>query len=205
MVPTHILCWLAAFLAAYASLKAAGPWCGKSVAGFWMATWLALERQTCGQKPLHSLKSHLKPAASSLSPAFAAPDAPRGLHFGSSWCPTMEDYYKLLGVEPLASSKEIGKAPRPLESLASSSAYTREAFRQLARKVHPDKLPPGSSEEAQLRAKQRFQQVAKAWEVLGDEVRRRAYDAERAAQAQQTRAFEEGLKARDLESSTYLK
>ena len=71
-----------------------------------MATWLALERQTCGQKPLHSLKSHLKPAASSLSPAFAAPDAPRGLHFGSSWCPTMEDYYKLLGVEPLASSKE---------------------------------------------------------------------------------------------------
>lgn len=108
-----------------ASLKAAGPWCGKSVAGFWMATWLALERQTCGQKPLHSLKSHLKPAASSLSPAFAAPDAPRGLHFGSSWCPTMEDYYKLLGVEPLASSKEIGKAPRPLESLAPSSAWAR--------------------------------------------------------------------------------
>eukprot|EP00913_Durusdinium_trenchii_P020243 g19017.t1 len=74
------------------------------------------------------------------------------------------DYYKLLGVDPASSAKDIGKA-----------------FRQLARKVHPDKLPQGSSEAEQLRAKQRFQQVAKAWEVLGDPEKRAHYDAERAA------------------------
>lgn len=80
------------------------------------------------------------------------------------------DYYKVLGVDPSASSKDIGKA-----------------FRQLARKVHPDKLPPGSSEETQLQAKHRFQQVAKAWEVLGDPQQRSLYDAQRCpapAQAQ---------------------
>ena len=72
------------------------------------------------------------------------------------------DYYKVLGVDPAASSKEIGKA-----------------FRQLARKVHPDKLPQGSSEEVQLQAKHRFQQVAKAWEILGDPQQRSLYDAQR--------------------------
>lgn len=87
----------------------------------------------------------------------------------------MEDYYKLLGVEPNASAKEIGKA-----------------FRQKARQTHPDKLPPDSSEDAKLQAKQRFQQVAKAWEVLGDDQQRAAYDADRAAhRAQGTSRAEE--------------
>lgn len=117
----------------------------------------------------------------------------------------MSDHGGLLQVAGRGAFGELQRDRQGASAIGVPRAYAREAFRQLARKVHPDKLPPGSSEEAQLRAKQRFQQVAKAWEVLGDEVRRRAYDAERAAQAQQTRAFEEGLKARDLESSTYLK
>ena len=45
------------------------------------------------------------------------------------------------------------------EQVGWPTIFGRQAFRQLARKVHPDKLPPGSSEEVQLEAKQRFQQA----------------------------------------------
>lgn len=59
-------------------------------------------------------------------------------------------YYDILGVEKNASTQEMKKA-----------------FRQLANRHHPDKA--GGDEI-------KFKEVAEAWEVLGDEQRRAAYD-----------------------------
>mmetsp|Transcript_34105 Transcript_34105/g.77803 ORF Transcript_34105/g.77803 Transcript_34105/m.77803 type:complete len:269 (-) Transcript_34105:33-839(-) len=69
------------------------------------------------------------------------------------------DHYAVLGVPLDATAKDISKA-----------------FRSKARVLHPDKQPPGASEEAKLRAKQAFQAIARAYEVLGDENKRRTYD-----------------------------
>lgn len=63
-----------------------------------------------------------------------------------------EDYYKVLGVDRAASASDIQKA-----------------YRKLATKYHPDVNPD-------QKAKQRFQQVQKAYDVLGDEKKRKGYD-----------------------------
>jgi len=63
-----------------------------------------------------------------------------------------KDYYKTLGVERGASDEEIKKA-----------------YRKLARKYHPD-----VSKEAN--AKEKFQEVAEAYETLKDKEKRAAYD-----------------------------
>lgn len=63
-----------------------------------------------------------------------------------------EDYYKVLGVERSASASAIKKA-----------------YHALAAKYHPDANPD-------KRAKQRFQQIQKAYEVLSDAEKRKAYD-----------------------------
>lgn len=64
-----------------------------------------------------------------------------------------EDYYQTLGVARNASQEEI-----------------RKAYRKLAGKHHPDMNPddPG--------AKKRFQKIQAAYDVLGDEEKRRQYD-----------------------------
>ncbi len=64
-----------------------------------------------------------------------------------------EDYYTTLGVSRSASADEI-----------------RKAYRQLARKYHPDVNPDDK------KAKERFQQVQTAFEVLDDEKKRELYD-----------------------------
>ncbi|KAI0849254.1 DnaJ-domain-containing protein [Daldinia vernicosa] len=63
------------------------------------------------------------------------------------------DLYKVLGVENDASLEDIKKA-----------------YRELARKVHPDKAEGGNTPENNAR----FQQVSEAWEILRDEVLRRS-------------------------------
>mmetsp|Transcript_38457 Transcript_38457/g.63727 ORF Transcript_38457/g.63727 Transcript_38457/m.63727 type:complete len:263 (+) Transcript_38457:84-872(+) len=69
-----------------------------------------------------------------------------------------EDLYAALGIQRTASIKEI-----------------REAYRKQAKLWHPDKHT--SSNEARAEASARFEQVKKAYELLGDEEKRGVYDA----------------------------
>ncbi len=64
-----------------------------------------------------------------------------------------KDYYKVLGLEESATAKEVTKA-----------------YRKLARDLHPDKNPGDAS------AEERFKEVAAAYDVLGDEEKRKEYD-----------------------------
>ncbi len=64
-----------------------------------------------------------------------------------------KDYYKTLGVERKASQEEIKKA-----------------FRALARKYHPDINKADDAEK-------KFKEINEAYEVLGDEEKRKQYDA----------------------------
>ncbi|KAL9547646.1 hypothetical protein MBANPS3_006064 [Mucor bainieri] len=66
------------------------------------------------------------------------------------------DYYEILGVPKNASEAEI-----------------KTAYRKKALKCHPDRNKDKS-------AKQQFQQIGEAFEVLGDKNKRRQYDRERA-------------------------
>ncbi|MDO8473375.1 MAG: DnaJ C-terminal domain-containing protein [Dehalococcoidia bacterium] len=64
-----------------------------------------------------------------------------------------KDYYKILGVNRTASEKEI-----------------KQAYRKLARKVHPDVNPGDKSAEG------KFKEVNRAFEVLSDAEKRKKYD-----------------------------
>ncbi len=68
------------------------------------------------------------------------------------------DFYVILGVRQQASLDDI-----------------KRAYRRLARKFHPD-INPGDGAAAR-----RYREIAQAYEVLGDDVRRRAYDSGRLA------------------------
>lgn len=63
------------------------------------------------------------------------------------------DYYKVLGVSKNASKEEI-----------------RKAFKKIARENHPDAKPDDTA------AAEKFKQAAEAYDVLGDEEKRKKYD-----------------------------
>src|SRR3954466_13665293 len=65
----------------------------------------------------------------------------------------MATLYDTLGVKKGASAEEIKKA-----------------YRKLARQFHPDKNPGDAS------AEERFKEVQNAYDVLGDEEKRKTYD-----------------------------
>jgi curved DNA-binding protein CbpA len=72
---------------------------------------------------------------------------------GPTASPLAGDLYEILKVSRKASSREI-----------------RRAYRELARKYHPDFNPGDES------AAKRFREVREAYEILGDAKKRRAYD-----------------------------
>ena len=67
---------------------------------------------------------------------------------------TSRDYYRVLGVDRDASQEDL-----------------KRAFRRLAFRYHPDRNP----QDREL-AEERFKRISEAYEVLGDEVKRRQYD-----------------------------
>ena len=68
------------------------------------------------------------------------------------------DYYKVLGVSKTASESEL-----------------KSAFRKLSMKWHPD-MQHGKSDVEKEEAKQKFQEIAEAYEVLSNKDKRAAYD-----------------------------
>src|SRR3954468_15529975 len=64
-----------------------------------------------------------------------------------------KDYYKVLGVPKNASPSEIKKA-----------------YRKLAQKNHPD------ANSGDREAEERFKEISAAYDVLGDEEKRKSYD-----------------------------
>ncbi|MFM8903180.1 MAG: DnaJ C-terminal domain-containing protein [Actinomycetota bacterium] len=69
-----------------------------------------------------------------------------------------KDYYAVLGVSKTATDKEITKT-----------------YRKLARKYHPDANPNNAA------AEEKFKEISSAYDVLGDEKRRKEYDEVRRA------------------------
>src|SRR5499426_400304 len=66
------------------------------------------------------------------------------------------DYYEVLGVARAASEKDI-----------------KRAYRQLARRHHPDLQPPAE----RAKASERFKEINEAYEVLSDPEKRARYDS----------------------------
>jgi molecular chaperone DnaJ len=64
-----------------------------------------------------------------------------------------KDYYAVLGVSESASAKEV-----------------KAAYRKLSRQLHPDANPGDTA------AEERFKEVSTAYDVLGDEAKRKEYD-----------------------------
>ncbi|MBI4344306.1 MAG: J domain-containing protein, partial [Euryarchaeota archaeon] len=64
------------------------------------------------------------------------------------------DYYEVLGVPKGASKEEVKKA-----------------YRRLAKKYHPDKMPPERKKEAE----ERFKVLSEAYGVLSDDQKRKVY------------------------------
>lgn len=86
----------------------------------------------------------------------------------SDWA--TKDYYKTLGVPKTATQAEIKKA-----------------YRKLARDNHPDSNPNNAA------AEERFKEVSEAYNVVGNEEKRKQYDEQRSLQGQMRNGFGGGF------------
>ncbi|KAH9479515.1 Chaperone protein DnaJ [Psilocybe cubensis] len=91
--------------------------------------------------------------------------------------PFFKDHYEVLGIESDASNDEI-----------------RKAYHKRALQTHPDKLDPNASESDKQHAEEEFRKVYEAFEVLGDAIKRKAYDIRMKARANPTRISEEAAR-----------
>ena len=78
----------------------------------------------------------------------------------------MKNYYEMLGVNQNDSQESI-----------------RKAYRSLAKKYHPDLNPGDKTAEIKMR------EIGEAWEILGDETKRDAYDQSLLSSSRQKASF----------------
>ncbi len=92
---------------------------------------------------------------------------------------TKRDYYEILGVKRNASLEEIKKA-----------------YRELALRYHPDRVPPEQKKEAE----EKFKEISEAYAVLSDPQKRALYDQYGHAGIDQRYAYEDIFKGADFNS-----
>ena len=98
---------------------------------------------------------------------------------------TDRSFYDILGVHSSASAEEI-----------------RRAYRELARRLHPDLQQHGSASAA--RNTPSMAQVNQAWAVLSDPVRRREYDTARQARSPLSTSDRDENVRRHVETPVYV-
>ncbi|KAJ2713927.1 hypothetical protein H4R19_002002 [Coemansia spiralis] len=78
----------------------------------------------------------------------------------------LPDHYAVLGIAPTATHEEI-----------------KRAYHALSRRIHPDRQAGAGGDSGDVA----FHQIGMAWEVLGDDARRRTYDRQQSARRSKAR------------------
>ncbi|XP_062999190.1 dnaJ homolog subfamily A member 3, mitochondrial [Elgaria multicarinata webbii] len=145
--------WLAAAAAVAGSSRVGGGEARRRLLALRLARWLS-----AGPAGPLAPRPALVPRLGSSSGVRHRPLVWAASFHTSSFTCAKEDFYQILGVPRTASQKEIKKA-----------------YYQLAKKYHPD------TNKEDPKAKEKFSQLAEAYEVLGDEFKRKQYDTYGAA------------------------